>query len=78
MNRRNSSKYSKGFTLVELLVVIAVIGLLASIILVSLNGAREKSRDARRLSDLREIGNALHSYNTENDLFPTTLSVFAP
>jgi prepilin-type N-terminal cleavage/methylation domain-containing protein len=50
---------SRGFTLIELLVVIAIIGLLASIILASLNTAQQKGRDARRLEDLKEMGNAI-------------------
>jgi len=54
---------SRGFTLIELLVVIAIIGLLASIILASLNTARQKGRDSRRLADLKEIANALELAN---------------
>lgn len=52
----------KGFTLIELLVVIAIIGVLASIVLASLNNARRKSRDARRISDLKQIQLALELY----------------
>ncbi len=53
---------TKGFTLIELLVVIAIIGVLASIVLASLNSARRKSRDARRITDLKQIQLALELY----------------
>src|SRR5262245_50514712 len=51
-----------GFTLIELLVVIAIIGILASIVLASLNTARQKSRDARRLADIKSIQLALELF----------------
>ncbi|MFA7662345.1 MAG: type II secretion system protein [Patescibacteria group bacterium] len=52
-------KFNKGFTLVELLVVIAIIGILATLATVSLNGAREKARDARRISDVKQMATVL-------------------
>ena len=53
---------ARGFTLIELLVVIAIIGVLATVVLASLNTARRKSRDARRLSDVKQIQLALELY----------------
>ena len=66
-----------GFTLIELLVVIAIIGLLSSVIIASLNTARKKSRDARRLADLKQIQTALELYNSDNSLYPVQASVAA-
>ena len=63
-------KKNKGFTLIELLVVIAIIGILASIVLVSLNSARSKARDARRISDLRQVALALEMYYDDKGGYP--------
>ena len=71
--QRKARSTSAGFTLIELLVVIAIIGLLASIILVSLNGARKKSRDARRQADLKQLQTTLELYaNDNNGTYPTS------
>jgi len=59
-----------GFTLIELLVVIAIIGLLATLAVISLNNARAKSRDAKRVSDIRQIQTALELYFSDNDSYP--------
>ena len=58
----HNKKAKSGFTLIELLVVIAIIGVLATIVLASLNTARVKSRDARRITDLKQIQIALEIY----------------
>jgi prepilin-type N-terminal cleavage/methylation domain-containing protein len=60
----------KGFTLIELLVVIAIIGLLASVVLVALNSARANSRDARRVSDARQLATALSLYYANTGDYP--------
>ncbi|MEK7120637.1 MAG: prepilin-type N-terminal cleavage/methylation domain-containing protein [Patescibacteria group bacterium] len=59
-----------GFTLIELMVVIALIGILASVILASFSSVRERNRDSKRLSDVREIQKALSLYQIDNGRFP--------
>lgn len=69
----------KGFTLIELLVVIAIIGILSSVVLASLNSARQKSRDARRVADVKQLQLALELYYDSNSsVYPTALSALAP
>jgi len=65
-------KNNRGFTLIELLVVIAIIGMLSSVVLASLNVAREKGRDARRLSDMNSAVKALALYYDENGRYPNS------
>jgi len=65
----------KGFTLIELLVVIAIIGLLSTLAVVALGSAREKARDSKRLSDLKQVQTALELYYTDNNGYPTASSV---
>ena len=69
----------RGFTLIELLVVIAIIGILASVVLASLNGARKKGRDARRIADIKQIQLALEMwYDANGSEYPDALSSLAP
>ena len=71
-------KNLKGFTLIELLVVIAIIGILASIVLASLNSARVKSRDARRVADIKQLQLALELYYNDNAVYPATSTSLVP
>ncbi len=66
----NYFKHTKGFTLIELLVVIAIIGVLASVVLASVNTARSKSRDARRIADFGQIRLALEFYYDKYGAYP--------
>lgn len=82
----HAPKNGAGFTLIELLVVIAIIGVLASIVLASLNTARRKSRDTRRIADMNQVKLANELYfdtwreywetTSVNTLAPTFISVF--
>lgn len=65
---------NKGFTLIELLVVIAIIGVLASIVLASLNTARKKSRDTRRVADMNQAKLALELFYDSNRRYPDTFA----
>lgn len=69
-NKKNLPAGRRGFTLIELLVVISIIGLLATIVLVSLNSARAKARDTRRISDLHQIVLALEMYYSDYGYYP--------
>jgi prepilin-type N-terminal cleavage/methylation domain-containing protein len=68
---KNKSK-KKGFTLIELLVVVAIIGLLSSVMLASLNSARGKARDAKRLSDMHQMQVALELYYNTFGSYPNS------
>ena len=65
-------RLTRGFTLIELLVVIAIIGILSSVVLASLNDARKNSRDAKRVSDIKQIQLALELFYDAQSSYPTT------
>ncbi len=71
MKRSNASKNRNlGFTLIELLVVISIIGILSTLAVVSLNNARLKARDAKRVSDIKQVQTALELYLSDVNGYP--------
>lgn len=59
-----------GFTIVELLIVIVVIGILAAITIVAFNGVQQKGRDAKRSNDISYIKKLLEMYKADNSTYP--------
>ena len=66
----NISFTKKGFTLIELMIVIVILGVLMSTILPKLTGAQARARDAGRVADLRNIESALQIYFDDNGEYP--------
>lgn len=60
----------KGFTIVELMVVITIIAILATLVSVNVVGATKKSRDAKRKSDLGDLAKTVQMYYENNNQFP--------
>jgi prepilin-type N-terminal cleavage/methylation domain-containing protein len=62
---------SKGFTIVELLIVIVVIAILATLVIVTFTGIQQKARDSQRQTDINAVDSHLEAYYAQNGYYPT-------
>lgn len=70
MSIKSLRKNQSGFTIVELLIVIVIIGILAALVFVQFNNSQAKARDAERKADLRQLSGKLAEYNAEKGTYP--------
>ncbi len=68
MKVRNSQK---GFTIVELLIVIVVIGILAALVITTFTGIQQKARDTERTTDIKALHGQIEAYFAQNQKYPT-------
>lgn len=69
MNFSKTAK--KGFTLVEILIVLAILSVIATLLVVSFQSLKISGRDAKRVSDINSIRNALNMYYQKYNSYPT-------
>ncbi|MGD0383348.1 MAG: DUF1559 domain-containing protein, partial [Thermoguttaceae bacterium] len=74
----STRKNRRGFTLVEILVVIFIIGLLMALLLPAINAARETARASQCINNQQELGKALIQYDTAKNRLPGVLSFVNP
>ena len=67
----NKTINKKGFSLIELLVVISIIGVLSAVLVANFMGMRERARDAQKIQDLYAVKNALRMYYNDHQSYPT-------
>lgn len=67
-----NNKEQRGFTLIEVMIVVVILGILASIVVPKIMGRPDEARATRTLQDIRAIGAALDLYRLDNYSYPNT------
>lgn len=73
-NFTNRQWFPRGFTLIELVVVIAIIGIITAFVSLNFVGIRQRGRDAQRKSDIRQIQSAFELYRSDEGNYPATFT----
>lgn len=66
----SANRLYRGFTLIELIVVTAIIGMLFSVVIVILSGAQKDAKDKRRIADMQQLQRALELFYTDHQYYP--------
>src|SRR5690606_27491429 len=74
MNRRNYRAARRGFSLLELMLVLAIIGVLTAVAAVSLSGSGERAKRKATIASMAQIANALKLYKLDHNVYPATLT----
>jgi len=64
-------KQRSGFTIIEVLIIVGIIGIIAALVTISITNSRARSRDAKRVADIRQWQTALDLYYANNTAYPT-------
>ena len=77
-NAPKASTASQGFTIIELLIVIVIIGILVAITAVSYNGVTKSAKESALKSELKRISTSLELHKAKNGTYPTSLATAIP
>ena len=76
LNNIKTMKKERGFTIVELLIVIVVIGILAAIVIVAFNGVQNKAKTTKAQTNAAAVQKVAEAYNADNSVYPGTIANF--
>lgn len=77
LNNIKTMKKDRGFTIVELLIVIVVIGILAAIVIVAYNGVQNRAKTTKAQTNASAVQKVAEAYNADNGVYPGTIAHFA-
>ncbi len=72
---RQDYELARGFTLIELIIVVVIIGILSTLVMANFVGIRGRIRDGQRKSDLNQIKTALEIYHNDYGLYPSSSEI---